>query len=201
MYQLFKTDYHMFGTYLELGFDHISDLNGYDHILFIVALCAAYSIAQWRQLIILVTAFTIGHCITLALASLGIVKVPGLLIEVLIPVTIMLTAVQNLLNRKNTTRSWQSLYLVPLLFGLIHGLGFSNYFRSLFEPNDSIVLPLLAFNIGVELGQLGIVAVFLLITYVVVKLFKVPERIWQIIVSGIAIALSAVMIIQRVMEV
>ena len=191
----------MFGTYLELGFDHISDLNGYDHILFIVALCAAYSIAQWRQLIILVTAFTIGHCITLALAGLSYVRAPELLIEVLIPVTIMLTAIQNLLSKNTTARSWRTMYLVPILFGLIHGLGFSNYFRSLFDPGDNIVLELLAFNLGVELGQLGIVALFLLITYVVVKLLKVPERTWRMIVSIIAIVLSAVMLLERLAEV
>ena len=191
----------MFGTYLELGFDHISDLNGYDHILFIVALCAAYSIAQWRQLIILVTAFTIGHCITLALAGLSVVRAPELLIEVLIPVTIMLTAIQNLLSKNTTARSWRTMYLVPILFGLIHGLGFSNYFRSLFNPGDNIVLELLAFNLGVELGQLGIVALFLLITYVVVKLLKVPERTWRMIVSIIAIVLSAVMLLERLAEV
>jgi hypothetical protein len=191
----------MFGTYLELGFDHISDLNGYDHILFIVALCAAYSLGQWRQILILVTAFTIGHCITLALASLRIVTVPGLLIEVMIPVTIMITALQNVLAKKNTSRSWQSLYLIPLVFGLIHGLGFSNYFRSLFSPDDSIVLPLLAFNLGVEIGQLGIVALFLCITYVLVAFVKVPERTWQLLVSSVAIALSAWMIVERLVEV
>jgi hydrogenase/urease accessory protein HupE len=191
----------MFGTYLELGFDHISDLNGYDHILFIVALCAAYSIGQWRHVLILVTAFTVGHCVTLALASLGMISVPALLIEILIPVTIMLTALQNVLTSQRRSKSWRTLYLTPILFGLIHGLGFSNYFRSLFGPEDSIVLPLLAFNIGVELGQIGIVALFFIITYIVVKLLKVPERTWQLIVSGIAIALSAWMIVERVMEV
>jgi hypothetical protein len=188
----------MFGTYLELGFEHISDIKGYDHILFIVALCAAYSISQWRQLVILVTAFTIGHCITLALAGLGIVKVPALLIEVLIPVTIMFTALQNILARRHAAKSWRALYLIPLLFGLIHGLGFSNYFRSLFSPDDSIVLPLLAFNLGVELGQLGIVAIFLFITFIIVRLLKLPERTWQLVVSGIAMALSLWMIVERI---
>lgn len=187
----------MFGIYLELGFDHISDLNGYDHILFIVALCAAYSLSQWRHLLILVTAFTIGHCITLALASLRIVSVPELWIEVLIPVTIMITALQNLLAKNTTARSWRTLYILPLFFGLIHGLGFSNYFRSLFDPDDSIVTPLLAFNIGVELGQIGIVAVFLLITFIVVRLFKINERYWRMSVNIIAIALSVWMIIER----
>ena len=187
----------MFGTYLELGYDHISDLKGYDHILFIVALCAAYSITQWRQLLILVTAFTIGHSITLALASMRIVRVPELWIEVLIPVTIMITALQNLLAKNATARSWRTLYILPLFFGLIHGLGFSNYFRSLFDPDDSIVTPLLAFNIGVELGQIGIVALFLFITFVVVRVLKINERYWRMTINVIAIALSMWMIYER----
>ena len=187
----------MFGTYLELGFDHISDLNAYDHILFIVALCAAYAISQWRHLLILVTAFTIGHCITLALASMRIVRVPDIWIEVLIPVTIMITALQNLLTRDTTARSWRTLYILPLFFGFIHGLGFSNYFRSLFDPDDSIITPLLAFNIGVELGQLGIVAVFLFITFLVVRILKINERYWRLTINIIAIALSIWMIYER----
>jgi hypothetical protein len=191
----------MFGTYLELGFDHISDLKAYDHILFIVALCVAYSISQWKQLLILVTAFTVGHSITLAMASLQLIRIPALYIEVLIPVTIAITAIQNMVSKPAAHSPWRSKYLLPLFFGFIHGMGFSNFFRSLLGQEAEIVIPLLAFNLGVEFGQIGIVAVFLLISAIVTMLLKINHRIWTMAISALAIVLSLQMIYARLMEI
>ena len=186
----------MFGTYLELGFEHILDLNGYDHILFIVALCAAYSYYNWKKILILITAFTIGHSITLALSALDIIHFNADIIELLIPVTILLTAILNFFVRSKSP-NWRVIYFLPLFFGFIHGMGFSNYFKALLGREAEIILPLFAFNIGVELGQICIVAVIMFLNYLVVGKGKVPQRSWNTVVSIIAVILSLVMIIGK----
>jgi hypothetical protein len=188
----------MFPVYLQLGFDHISDLKGYDHILFIIALCAVFSVSDWRRILILVTAFTLGHSFTLALSAFHIIKVSPYLIELLIPFTILITAVQNFWYTYATKRRWSPNYFLALFFGFIHGMGFSNYFRSLLGQEADILIPLLAFNIGVEIGQLCIVACIMIADLLVVKLGKVKQQYWNITVSVIAAVLSVIMIIQRV---
>jgi hypothetical protein len=188
----------MFKVYLELGFDHILDFNGYDHIVFLIALCALYSVTQWKHVLILVTAFTIGHSLTLALAALSIIPVNATLIEILIPVTIMITALINLFVKQDPARKWPVNYMQALFFGLIHGMGFSNFFKSLLGSEQEIILPLFAFNLGVELGQICIVAGILLINYLVVSKMKVKQRIWTVSISLLAIVLSLIMIVERV---
>lgn len=158
-----------FSLYLRLGFEHISDLNGYDHILFVIALAAVYPLREWKHLLVLITAFTIGHSITLALATLGVVNFNPDLIETLIPVTIFITAVINIAERfakdpeKALQRDWRMKYALAIGFGLIHGLGFSNFLRAVLGAEESLVLPLFSFNVGLEFGQL----VILVITFVV----------------------------------
>ena len=131
-----------FFIYLRLGFDHITDPRGYDHILFVIALCAVYTIRQWRHVLVLITAFTIGHSITLALATLRLIHYSTALVELLIPITILITAITNFFFREakmrvrtapQTSRRWWR-YGLALTFGLIHGMGFSNYLRSLLGP-------------------------------------------------------------------
>ncbi|MCH2082180.1 MAG: HupE/UreJ family protein [Saprospiraceae bacterium] len=197
-----------FQTYLELGFQHITDLDGYDHILFIVALCAIYTLKEWRKVAILVTAFTIGHSVTLALAALEIIPIPAATIEFLIPVTIVITAVYNVTIHKmdgsasNATfnRRLNMNYIFALVFGLIHGLGFSNFLRSMLMPGqeDQLVMQLLSFNIGVELGQLTIVAVILFIAYIVMNPLRVKQREWNVFVSGAAAGIALIMALERI---
>ena len=197
----------LFGTYLQLGFEHISDLAGYDHILFIVALCAIYRLKEWRRVAILVTAFTIGHSVTLVLAALDVVTFPARWIEFLIPVTIILTALYNVLftgreGEQTETAERRSIrlnYLFALLFGLIHGMGFSNFFRaSLFPGEESLLVrQLLAFNIGVELGQLMIVGIVLLLAFVVIEIGKARQREWNLFVSGAAAGVAFILAAER----
>ena len=197
-----------FSTYLQLGFDHISDLGAYDHILFIVALCAIYSLSEWKKVAILVTAFTIGHSATLALAALNIIPLRPALIEFLIPVTIFLTAIYNVIAHRGETAEVESTfdnrvgwnYLFALVFGLIHGMGFSNFFRSLLLPGEEseLVVQLLAFNIGVELGQLVIVGVILLASFLAFNVFKVKQREWNLFISGAAAGISFLMALERI---
>jgi len=187
----------LFSTYMELGFKHISDPQAYDHIVFIIALCAIYRLSEWKKVAILVTAFTIGHSITLALAALEIITFPGDVIEKLIPVTIILTCLYNVIFTKETAeedgifnRRLSINYLFALFFGLIHGMGFSNFFRSLHGDESSIVRPLFAFNVGLELGQLLIVAAILVVAYIVLDLFKAKQREWNLFVSGAAAGIA-----------
>jgi len=185
-----------FQLYFGLGKSHILDYaNGYDHILFVVALCALYLTREWKQILILVTAFTIGHSVTLALSTLRIISVKVELIEFLIPLTIFITAVSNLFKSENnlTGGGVQINYLFAGFFGLIHGLGFSSYLRSILGKNESIVTQLLAFNLGLEFGQLVIVAIFMAAAFVLVDLFGLNRRDWKMVISsaiaGIALVL------------
>jgi len=199
----------MIGAYLELGFDHILDPKGYDHILFVVALCAIYLIRDWKKILILVTAFTIGHSLTLALSSLKIVNVSASLVETLIPITIVLTCLFNIWKAQSfkedngpssnedildnpiestnvpIEKSVMANYGLALGFGMIHGLGFSNFFKAMLGRDDSIVMPLLSFNIGVELGQIIIVGLTLLISYLLVDMIKMKRKYYTVVLSGL----------------
>ena len=187
-----------FRLYFELGLEHILDIKGYDHILFVIALCAIYIARDWARILILVTAFTIGHSITLALATLQIIRVNSDLIEFLIPVTIFLTASSNLFVKSDNLykSKVQTNYILALFFGLIHGMGFSNYLRSLLGRDESIVTQLLAFNVGLEVGQIIIVVGFMVISFILVDLFGVFRRDWKLIISSAVIGISLTMIIE-----
>ena len=145
-------------SFIHLGFRHITDLEAMDHILFLVALAAIYRGSDWRDSLWVITAFTAGHSITLALAVTGALRLPTPLIEFLIPLTILVTGLENLIVRHRTRAPLGGRYrpLFAGIFGLVHGAGFANYLRSLFS--GSIVLPLFGFNMGIELGQLVVLA-------------------------------------------
>lgn len=179
-----------FQLYFVLGKDHILDyLNGYDHILFVVALCAIYLTRDWKKILVLVTAFTIGHSITLALATLDIITVNAALIEFLIPLTIFITAFGNLFRKEESysNKPIQTNYLFALIFGLIHGMGFSNYLKAILGKDQSIFTQLLAFNLGLEFGQIIIVGIFMAVSFILVDLINVSRRDWKMVISsGIA---------------
>ena len=184
--------------YINLGFQHISDLAGYDHILFLLALCAVYSVDQWRRLFVLVTAFTVGHSITLALSSFGWVVIPSHIIEFLIPVTILITAIRNVAvpasdQLTDARANMTGHYLVALCFGFIHGMGFSNYVRALMMDSSSITIPLLGFNLGIEIGQLLVVSIIVIVASLVVKFAQVKHRDWNLFISGAAAGISIVL--------
>ncbi len=185
-----------FQLYFGLGKDHILDYaNGYDHILFVIALSALYISRDWKQVLILVTAFTIGHSITLALSTLDIVTVKSELIEFLIPLTIFVTAVSNLFKNENhiSDRPMQMNYFYAGFFGLIHGLGFSNYLKSILGRDESIVTQLLAFNLGLEVGQLVIVVLFMAICFILVDLFGVNRRDWKMVISSAVAGIALIL--------
>lgn len=188
-----------FQLYFKLGYQHILDLDGFDHILFVIALCVIYLMRDWKKILILVTAFTIGHSLTLALATLKVVKVDTDLVEFLIPVTIALTCLSNIFKPKPAggTGYVQLNYGLALFFGLIHGLGFSNYLSALLGRESSIFQPLLAFNIGLEVGQLVIVSIFLIVSSLMVGILGVKRKEWILIISSIVLGMSVMMILEN----
>lgn len=186
-----------FWLYIQIGIEHILDPKGIDHMLFVIALCAIYSLKEWKKVLILITAFTIGHSLTLALSSLEIVLIDQELIEMLIPISILCTALLNMRNRSSSKLvSYQ--YLIALGFGLIHGLGFSNYFKAILMNTENILSPLFFFNLGIEIGQLVIVLVFGLFLYVFTHLAKIKHRDWKLVICGAAAGISLVMILEKI---
>jgi hypothetical protein len=190
-----------FQLYFGLGKDHILDYaHGYDHILFVIALCALYQLRDWKQVLILVTAFTIGHSITLALSTLNIISVKTELVEFLIPVTIFITAASNIFKKEDSFsgRAIQINYGYAIFFGLIHGLGFSNYLKSILGRGKSIVSQLLAFNLGLEFGQIIIVGIFLVTSFILVDLFGVNRRDWKLVISSAVAGIALILMKDKV---
>jgi hydrogenase/urease accessory protein HupE len=187
-----------FWLYFELGREHIADLKGYDHILFVTALCLRYEIQDWKKILILVTAFTIGHSITLALSVLNFINVSTKWIEFLIPVTIVITALVNVFQKNTQQKGRVSvIYFLALFFGLIHGLGFSNYLKSLLGKETNIISQLLAFNIGLEVGQLLIVAAVLLVSVICIRLLKIQQKDYLLFASGAIFGIALLMTFER----
>lgn len=189
----------IFELYFKLGIQHIADLKGYDHILFILTLCVVYKIQEWKKLLILITAFTIGHTLTLVLATFKLLRIDADLIEFLIPLTIFLTALANVLldGRKTSPALHRIKYAAALFFGLIHGLGFSSYLRALLGGEKNILLPLFSFNLGIEVGQIFILVLLLLASTLVVDILKYPRRDWHLLLSGAGLGISAILMIER----
>lgn len=183
--------------YLNLGWEHIISLDALDHQLFVLALIAIYSYNDWKKILVLVTAFTIGHSVTLALSILDIVRVPSAWVEFLIPLTIVLTSLGNILTKSKKQSQNNFNYYLALFFGLIHGMGFANTARVMIAKSQSIALPLLGFNIGLEVGQIVIVLSILVLLFVLLNIFKVNKKDWVLFVSSGVFALSLKMTLER----
>ena len=189
---------HEFLMYMQIGFNHIANLSGMDHILFVAALCIRYQLSDWKKWLVLITAFTIGHSVTLVLSVFNYLDFATNWIEFLIPVTILITSISNMFVKKFTFNTkFPVIYFFALFFGLIHGLGFSFYLKSLLGLQQNIAPALLAFNFGLEIGQILIVMAILVISFIFVTLLKAPRRDIILIVSGGILALSLQMAIER----
>ena len=187
-----------FGFYFKLGWEHIISKNALDHQLFILALAAIYLLKDWKQVLILVTAFTIGHSVTLALSVFDIIRFSPKWVEFLIPCTIVFTAIANLFQKKFTPKSVRINYFLALFFGLIHGMGFANSIRFMLASDQSIGWGLFGFNVGLEVGQIAVVVTILLVVTILVTLFKVNRRDWVIFSSGGILGLSLKMALERI---
>jgi hypothetical protein len=186
-----------FGLYFQIGWQHIIDKNALDHQLFILSLAAIYLLKDWRQVLVLVTAFTIGHSLTLALSVMNIIRVNSSIVEFLIACTIIITAITNLFQKDFTPKSIRINYFLALFFGLIHGMGFANALRSMLSEGESIFWPLFGFNLGLEVGQILVVIIVLLLSFLFVQVFNIKRRDWVIFVSAAAFGLAVKMAIER----
>jgi len=185
--------------YFKRGLEHVLDFKAYDHILFLIVLAVVYEFKQWPKLLWLTFLFTVGHTITLILSAYNLISINSKLIEFLIPLTIFITGVMNVLTAKKASvgKENQNLFFA-LFFGLIHGLGFSNYLKTILFKSDTILLPLVEFALGVEAAQVIIVTVILLIGAVLQSVFTVNRRDWILICSSIVIGFSLQMVFDRI---
>ncbi len=186
-----------FAFYFKLGWQHIISLDALDHLLFILALSAIYLLCNWRQVLVLVTAFTIGHSLTLALSVYEILAVKDSLVEFLIPCTIIITAVFNFFQKDFTPKSLRLNYFLALFFGLIHGLGFANTIRFMLAKNQGIGWSLFSFNVGLEAGQIVVVMCILLLSFLIVNKWQLKRKWWLWALSGVAFCIALKMVVER----
>jgi hypothetical protein len=186
-----------FGFYFGMGWEHIISSNALDHQLFILVLAAIYLLKDWKQVLILVTAFTIGHSITLALSVYDVVRFSSTWVEFLIPCTIIFTAIINLFQKNFSPKSVRVNYFLALFFGLVHGMGFANAIRVMLASDQSIGWGLFGFNVGLEAGQVAVVLLILLFSTVLLSFFKINRREWVIFASAGALGLSLKMALER----
>jgi hypothetical protein len=183
------------------GLEHILDLNGYDHILFVILLVFTYPVTEWKKLLLLITAFTIGHSLTLALSVLDILKMPQELTELLIILTIILTALYQLFTSKNTVKEGSVIYVIICCFGLIHGTGFSYLLRSMLAKDESIFGPLLMFNLGLEIGQIVIVILVVLVLLLIGKYAKAIERPFKTVLISVILVVALILCYPRIINI
>lgn len=187
-----------FWIYFKIGLNHVLDINGYDHVLFLIALSVPYAFKDWKRVLLLVTIFTIGHTLALLLSVFNIVTVKDSLVELLIPITILVTAFFNLLTAGKSSKVESMTFIgsVTLFFGLIHGLGFSNYFKAILpgNPTDK-VMPLLEFALGIEAAQIMVVLAVLLLSFIVQTLFRFNKRDFTLVMSAFVIGVVVPLII------
>ena len=187
-----------FRFYFDFGWGHIMNREALDHLLFITALATIYLLKDWKQVLILVTAFTIGHSLTLALSVMDVIRFSSRWVEFLIPCTIAITAFSNLFQKKFTPRSIRINYFLALFFGLIHGMGFANAIRFMLAKDQSLGWGLLGFNVGLEAGKIVVVAIVLLLSWALVSVFKINRREWVIFLSAGIFSLALKMSLERI---
>jgi hypothetical protein len=187
-----------FWLYFQVGLKHVLDINAYDHVLFLIALSVPYSFKDWKRVLFLVTIFTLGHTLALFLSVFDILMIQVNIVEFLIPVTILITALYHLftagkLGKKNLNTAGS----ITLFFGVIHGLGFSNYFKSILPGDASAkLLPLLEFALGIEAAQIIVVLAVLLISYFMQLIFRFNSRDWSLIGASFVIGVVVPMLIE-----
>jgi hypothetical protein len=186
-----------FAFYFTLGWKHIISADALDHQLFIVALSAIYLLGNWKQVLVLVTAFTIGHSLTLALSVYDVLRVSDKWVEFLIPLTIVITGFSNFTQTDFSSKSLRLNYFLALAFGLIHGLGFANTIRFMLAKNQSIAVPLFGFNVGLEVGQIFVVSIILLLSYLLVNKIGLARKWWAWGLSSLAIIIAGNICVER----
>jgi hypothetical protein len=186
-----------FWLYLKLGFDHVLDWNAYDHVLFLTALVASYTFQQSKKVIWLVTLFTIGHIVSLALSAYDIIRVDSSIIEFLIPVSIIFTAAYSIFTSGKPKGKINLLYFITFFFGLVHGFGFSTYFNMLAQGSDNLLLMLVEFALGIELAQIIVVFIMLLLGFIVQNIFRFSKRDWILVISSLVLGMTIPILVEN----
>ncbi|MEP5256279.1 HupE/UreJ family protein [Winogradskyella rapida] len=183
---------------VQYGMNHVLDINGYDHILFLMVLAVPYLFNDWKRVLILVTTFTVGHTLSLVLAAYGVVQINGQLVEFLIPVTILIMALYNVFTAGKTSKNNKIglLFVTTLFFGIIHGLGFAREFKMFSGQAENKLELLIEFALGIEIAQIIIVFVVLFIGFICQTVFRFSRRDWMMVLSSIVIGLVIPMIIE-----
>ncbi len=196
-----------FWLWFSTGMEHILDWHGYDHILYVIVLCALFAANDWKKLLVLITAFTVGHSLTLAASVLQVFQVKQVYVEVLIPLTILLTCMVNIYYRRQfdaarqkSNYNYRLNYLLALLFGFIHGMGFSYLLKSMLGKEEKIAFPLLSFNLGLEVGQLIIVAFMLIISVFLARFTRIKKSDLVFFISSAVFGIALVLFVQRLNE-
>ncbi|MBP1223436.1 HupE/UreJ family protein [Flavobacterium sp. 1355] len=187
-----------FWIYFQIGLKHVLDIHAYDHVLFLIALTVPYTFKDWKRILLLVTVFTLGHTLALVLSVFGIIAVKVNIVEFLIPITILITALYHLFTAGKATKNdgLNLVFFVTLFFGIIHGLGFSNYFKTILGGTaTSKLLPLGEFALGIETAQIIVVFVVLVISYIVQTVFRFSKRDWALVMSAFIVGVVIPMII------
>jgi hypothetical protein len=187
-----------FWIYLQIGFKHVLDLKGYDHMLFLAALMVPYTFKDWKKILLLISVFTLGHTIALMLSVYKVLTIKTEIVEFLIPVTILITALYSLFTagKANKLDSAGATVLITAFFGIIHGHGFANYFNDILagEPDDKL-LPLLEFALGIECAQVVVVLIVLILAYIAQTFFRFSKRDWALVMSAFVAGVVLPMII------
>lgn len=189
-----------FLIYFQIGLKHVLDIHAYDHVLFLIALSVPFSFNDWKRILLLVTIFTLGHTAALFLSVFGIIAVKVNVVELLIPITILITAFYNLFTAGKTSKngSVNLVFITTLFFGIIHGLGFSNYFKTLLGGSAvSKLLPMCEFALGIEAAQITVVIVVLILSYIVQTVFRFSKRDWALVMSAFIIGVVLPMILEN----
>lgn len=188
-----------FWIYFNTGLRHVLDIHAYDHVLFLIALTIPYAFKDWQRVLLLVTLFTVGHTMALLLSVYGFVQIKVNLVEFLIPITILITAFFHLFTagKNNKKESISFIAIVTLFFGIIHGLGFSNYFNTILPGNATAkLIPLLEFALGIEAAQVIVVLIVLILSYIVQTVFRFSKRDWTLVMSSFVIGVVIPMVIE-----
>ena len=188
-----------FWIYFQIGLKHVLDIHAYDHVLFLIALAVPFSFKDWKQIVLLVSMFTIGHTLALLLSIFGIIAIKVNVVELLIPITILITALFNLFTAGKSSKkeSVNLVFFITLFFGIIHGLGFSNYFKSILGGSPSSkLIPLGEFALGIEVAQIVVVFVVLVLSYIVQTVFRFSKRDWTLVMSAFIIGVVLPLIVE-----
>ena len=184
-----------FWFYTNYGVNHVLDINGYDHVLFLIVLAIPYLFKDWKRVLLLVSVFTIGHTFSLLLAAYNVVSIEADLVEFLIPVTIFIVAMYNVFKAGKKSRKIAVLFISTLFFGLIHGLGFAREFTMLIGKAEQKIIPLLEFALGIEIAQVIVVFLVLFIGFLLQTVFRISKRDWIMVISAIVVGLVIPMLI------